>query len=275
MNQTSFHMLVSPPFLAGLFLLLLNDLILKQQFPNEFTGKLSDFAGLFIFPIFWAAFFPRLKTSLYILTAISFIFWKSVLAQPLIDAVNLLLPLSIGRTVDMTDLAALLVLPVSYLYISSGFRDEVKRGVGGSKRRRLEIYAVGLVSVFAFTATSYKDDQSISYNKEYEFNFPRDELIRRLYETDLKHVGYLRLEENPALYSNSEDRDLYTGFLSKKICKSGGMAFMNAYSHGVDKSALKLEFIQYRCDTKLPEHERELIEEFEREVVDKLSQPHI
>jgi hypothetical protein len=272
MHQRRLHILASPGFLAGLILLLLNDFILKQQFQSELTGKLSDFAGLFIFPLFWAAFFPRLKTSFYILTAISFIFWKSIYAQPLIDRLNLLLPFSIGRTIDMTDLAALLVLPLSYLYKSSDFSEEVEQAVGSARRRQLAIYAVGIISVFAFTATSYKDDQTVSYYKEYEFNVPREELIQGLYKTDLKHVDYLRLEENPALYSNSEDRDLYTGFLQEKICKSGGMAYMNIYSRGADKSALKLKFILYSCDSKVPEHECELLEEFEREVVDKLRQ---
>ncbi len=163
---------------------------------------------------------------------------------------------------------------MSYLYKSSYFSDEVEQGVGCARRRRLAFYAVGLISVFAFTATSFKDDQTVSYDKEYEFNVPREELIRGLYNTDLKHVSYLRLEENPALYSNSEDRDLYTGFLRKKICKSGGMAYMNVYSRGASKSALKLEFILYSCDTKMPEHEREFLEDFEREVVDKLRQQH-
>jgi hypothetical protein len=85
-------------------------------------------------------------------------------------------------------------------------------------------------------------------------------------------VSYLRLEEHPVLYPNSEDRDLYTGFLSEKICKSSGMAYMNIYSRGADKSVLKLKFILYSCDAEMPEHKRELLEDFEREVIDKLRQ---
>jgi|SRR5215813_15370896 len=108
--------------------------------------------------------------------------------------------------------------------------------------------------------------------KEYEFNAPREKLIRGLYETDLTHVSYLHLEENQALYPSSEDRDLYTGFLRRKMCKSSGMAFMNVYSRGAGKSALKLKFILYSCDTKAPEHEHEFLEEFEHEVIYKLRQ---
>jgi hypothetical protein len=148
----------------------------------------------------------------------------------------------------------------------------VERGVGRARRRRLAVYVVAMISVFAFTATSYKDDQTISYDKEYEFNVSREELIRELYNTDLTHVSYLRLQEMPALYPSSEDRDLYTGHLRKQICKSTGMAYMRVYSRGDGKSALKLSFILYSCDTKAPEHEREFLADFEQEVVDKLRQ---
>jgi len=39
-----------PAFWAGVLLLLLNDHVLKRAFPSFWTGKLSDFAGLFITP---------------------------------------------------------------------------------------------------------------------------------------------------------------------------------------------------------------------------------
>ena len=51
MTDRSFQILGSPGFLIGLSLLLTNDFVLKEQFHNGFTGKLSDFAGLFVFSI--------------------------------------------------------------------------------------------------------------------------------------------------------------------------------------------------------------------------------
>ena len=86
MNERNLQLLVSPGFLVALSVLLLNDFVLKLQFNNVFTGKLSDFAGLFILPLFWTALFPRLKFSIYVLTAIVFIFWKSVYSQPVIES---------------------------------------------------------------------------------------------------------------------------------------------------------------------------------------------
>lgn len=66
--------LLSPPFIFCLVLLIVNDFLLKAIFHNALTGKLSDFCGLFIFPIFWSAVFPRFKSWVFILSGILFIF---------------------------------------------------------------------------------------------------------------------------------------------------------------------------------------------------------
>ena len=47
--------LISPGFVISLFLLLINDFYLKPELDSSFTGKLSDFAGLFVFTLFWMA----------------------------------------------------------------------------------------------------------------------------------------------------------------------------------------------------------------------------
>jgi hypothetical protein len=44
-------------FLAALGLLLVNDHYLKAVYHKWFTRKLSDFAGLFVFAVFWTAVF--------------------------------------------------------------------------------------------------------------------------------------------------------------------------------------------------------------------------
>jgi hypothetical protein len=48
--RISGHALMHPAVLLGVVLLLLNDHVLKARFPSFWTGKLSDFAGLFFFP---------------------------------------------------------------------------------------------------------------------------------------------------------------------------------------------------------------------------------
>ena len=167
--------LTSPGFLAGLALLLANDFALKPLFHNHLTGKLSDFAGLFVFPLFWSALFPRLRRAAHPLTAALFVFWKSPASQPLIDAWNSLGPLPLARTVDATDLLALAALPLSFLY-------EERRGAAHA--RGPAPYLVAVASVFAFTATSYSTEYP--YDNRYTFPDSKVELARKLYH--LTHV---------------------------------------------------------------------------------------
>ncbi len=65
-NSRQLQILLSPEFLIGLLLLLMNDFVFKELFHNWLTGKLSDFAGLFIFPLFWSALFPKRKALIFV-----------------------------------------------------------------------------------------------------------------------------------------------------------------------------------------------------------------
>jgi hypothetical protein len=104
-------------FFIGIFILLINDHYLKLQFSGWFTGKLSDFVGLFVFPMFLSFLFTdKIKTNV-ILTGVSFIFWKSPYSQPLIDAYNQIALIETTRVVDYSDLLALFSLPLSFVFI--------------------------------------------------------------------------------------------------------------------------------------------------------------
>ena len=169
MTDKSVHILGSPGFLIGLSILLSNDFIFKEQFHNGFTGKLSDFAGLFVFSLFWIAFFPRRKTFICVATAVLFVFWKSSYSQFLIEGWNHIAFFGVNRTVDYSDLSALLILPLAYFYC--------KTFAGVCVSRRF-IYAIAVVSVFAFTATQYS--QKTPFNDQYQFTSSRKELLERI-----------------------------------------------------------------------------------------------
>ena len=169
MTDRSFQILGSPGFVVGLSLLLTNDFVLKQQFHNGVTGKLSDFAGLFVFTLFWIAFFPRGKAVMCVAVAALFVFWKSAYSQPLIEGWNSLPFFGIQRTVDYSDLWALLTIPLSYFY------SNIASGIYVSRRL---VYAVVIVSVVAFTATSYS--HKVPFNNQYEFQTSRQELHERI-----------------------------------------------------------------------------------------------
>jgi hypothetical protein len=102
-------------FIFNLVLLLCNDFYWKQTYHNALTGKISDFAGLVVFALFFTAFFPVFKKNIFIGTAILFTFWKSAFSESFIQFLNdSYFPCS--RVVDYSDLMALLVLPFIYDY---------------------------------------------------------------------------------------------------------------------------------------------------------------
>jgi len=180
MDTKNLNILVSPGFLLGLGLLLLNDFLFKHLFHGWLTGKLSDFSGLFIFPLFWTALFPRFKRTIYLTTATLFIFWKSEYSQSLIDLCSQWLFLPIARTVDLSDLLALSVLPVSYVY------SRVRRDVPSYRlapSHRLAPYFIGCVSLFAFTATQLI--RVVRYSEtEYAFTESKNELVTKTEHID-------------------------------------------------------------------------------------------
>jgi len=157
-------------FIAGLTLLLLNDFVFKGLYGNWLTGKLSDFSGLFIFPLFWAALIPKHKNKIFWLTGFLFIFWKLPFSQVLIDSWNNFELLNISRTVDYTDLLALLILPVAY-YID-GEKESIKT-------IRISPVFPLIISAVSFVATSKFDpddhqygptfrDSPLEYGSEYK-----------------------------------------------------------------------------------------------------------
>ena len=104
--------LTSWPFVCALAMLLLNDWWLKPAYPGPVTGKLSDFAGIAICALLLLAVWPNHVRGVFLVLSVFFLWWKSSLSQPVIDFINALAPLRIGRTVDYTDLVALAIVPV-------------------------------------------------------------------------------------------------------------------------------------------------------------------
>ncbi|RYY36548.1 MAG: hypothetical protein EOP46_05980 [Sphingobacteriaceae bacterium] len=189
MRNPKLNVVVSIPFLIGLVTLLLNDHYLKYQYPGLITGKLSDFAGLFIFPLFISVFVNR-YILVYYATAAFFIFWKFELSQPLIDVVADITRMPIGRTVDVSDLLALTILPVSYKFL----QDQI----GKLKANTITAPAIiACISVFAFVATS-KGRETITRNlrvdKVYKLPFSKEAFFKKAvnkhkYDDSLSNVS--------------------------------------------------------------------------------------
>ncbi|MDU1889395.1 MAG: hypothetical protein E6767_01790 [Dysgonomonas sp.] len=179
--------ILNPYFITGLIILLLNDFYLKYEYGNFLTGKLSDFAGLLIFPMFVAALIPKLRKYISFITAIGFIIWKLPLFTPVIDQINLLLPITIHRVVDYSDYIALLILPLSHYLINHS----EKYTVVLNKFKYVSHFALLAIAFFAFCATSVRPlyweapKGTILINKSYTIKLSKDSIIN-----SIKELGY-------------------------------------------------------------------------------------
>lgn len=168
--------LVSPLFIFFLVLLIINDFFLKAAFHNTFTGKLSDFSGLFIFPIFWSVIFPKQKLPVFISTAVLFAFWKSDYSS---DIIQFMKPyLHIGRTVDLSDLIALPMLLFAWFYTKGGSQ----QSIGPTLMTRLSTYFIGAVAIFSFCATN--QERHFQYFHQPQYVLLKDPTIQHLNSDD-------------------------------------------------------------------------------------------
>ncbi len=108
--------IVSFGFLISLSVLLLNDYVLKSTFPGLVTGKLSDFAGLFAFPMFFSELVRSRKREIYALTFVGFVLWKMPACDGVLNLLNSLSSIHFSRVQDYSDYIAMVVLPFSYAY---------------------------------------------------------------------------------------------------------------------------------------------------------------
>lgn len=184
-------------FLVSIFLLLINDLYLKFEYHNYLTGKLSDFAGLFAFPYFFSCFFPKKIKLIYVLSGVLFVFWKSELSQPIFDFAHSY-GIGINRTVDYTDLIALLILPTSYRYWNTKFN------IVFSPKKIFKPIIIGICS-FSFLATTlaaHYEELNLKSDFETTLNYDLETVKKelRIYQDSIVQNGsYLvRLDEKKA-----------------------------------------------------------------------------
>ena len=265
MPRTHLGLLTSPAFLFGLTLLLVNDAILKPAFHNAITGKLSDFAGLFVFPLFFIAFFARFRRSILLITVIGFIFWKSQASQPLIDWMNGWLHFPVARTVDFTDLIALIMVPLAGIY--SRLDHPVPRS-------SFVTSGLALVSFFAFAATS-SSYTSRYRNTEYAFTDSRTNLLSRIELLDEQDQTFNFRREYDGLNHlgptkrPSDSGRRYVEF-DTDVCDRGAQAEIELVERR-QGTLIILERIRYSagCDT-VKDDKAKLLKSFEQAFITKL-----
>ncbi|TXI51585.1 MAG: hypothetical protein E6Q50_00405 [Lysobacter sp.] len=184
-----------PAFLCALALLIANDAWFKALFHNALTGKLSDFAGVFAFAYFWATLLggrgARVEAAVHIAVGIAFAWWKSAWSQPAIDAWNALGVWPVTRVVDLSDLMALAVLPLSWrLARAPRVRDrDAMRGEAMAGPTAAAKWAVAAVAVGAFTATS-KAPSFLAIEADYLTAYSAERIREILRKEDDGMVAY-------------------------------------------------------------------------------------
>jgi len=251
-----YKILTTSLFLSGLLLLLLNDFVFKELYGNWLTGKLSDFAGLFIFPLFWTVLIPKHKTKIFWLTGLLFVYWKSPFSQIFLNAWNDLGLLTISRIVDYSDLIALSMLPIAYF---------IETNKENFRAIRINPVIPLIIAAFSFLATSYSTDIEIEAN--YSFNFSKDTLSKRLYYLPAVQNPYRRYQERYLIDTSGQHRmhkhnhdkmsanndpiekfiaDTMTIFIYEDFCFEGYSATI-ILSGDAQGSAIKLTGFHHGC----------------------------
>lgn len=206
--MTKQNLILHPIFIGSLLTLLLNDFYLKQTFSNHLTGKLSDFAGLIIFPIFIAYLIPKFKKWASIAAGILFVIWKTPIVSPLIDILNQTLPFRIQRIIDYSDYWALFILALTHNII----KQDTKINLRNNFILRVSKIGLTVFSLFAICATSYIRPPEIPkgtiyIGKEYTIKKSKEETIQIL-----KSLGH-----NVDYHENSEDSTTVKQYYSRKV----------------------------------------------------------
>ena len=155
-GKTPLGALISPAWISALVLLALNDHLFKGLYPGALTGKLSDFAGLFIAPALLAVLLSvksrrgLIAGSIAIGAVFSAINLSPSLATMWDGAMSALL-LPFHTTVDPTDLLALPALALGTLHASRALDTETK--APEQTPRRLPALALATIALFVCAAS--------------------------------------------------------------------------------------------------------------------------
>lgn len=263
-----------PVFLVLLLLLLLNDLIFKPAFGNWLTGKLSDFAGVFVFAFFWTALFPARAKAIHWATALGFIFWKTEFSQPLIQWLQQQ-GAPVYRVIDYGDLVALLMLPLSLKRLG--------RKLGPIWPMHPAVTAA--VVLFAFFATTLPPREKKTYvhiDKRYEFDMPIRTLAQKLNMIIIRELGtyhYSQVTFSPEdnLYRLNYVGDTITGLLNvDRITEEDTLILPSSFAEIVidgnqEKSAVTLvKTVWYASPFTKKDYAGKTVKFFERKVIKKL-----
>jgi hypothetical protein len=210
-------------FIVGLLLLALNDHLFKWKFSNWFTGKISDFAGLLIFPMFLQFLFPRLSRVSVLLTGLLFVFWKLPVSACFIDIYNKVAFIPIIRTVDYSDFIALSILPFSQYLIRRIDQYRVSR-ISGSFAGYLMVIPAAIVFMATSPPISYymQPGGDIHIGKSYKMKISGEQALGKL-----KAKGFFIIPDTSQHTGTKADY-----YIMKNVVLDGGKDTIEAIQFG-------------------------------------------
>ncbi|WP_343632649.1 hypothetical protein [Fluviicola sp.] len=213
--------LLNRVFLLALFWLLFNDFYLKEAFPSFLSGKLSDVAGLIVFSLFFTFLFGnRLKSLVFITTALLFSWWKSSLSTGFIENWNAGIAFyPLQRTIDYTDLFCLIILVPVYYYEPVKIR---------FVHQRIAV-PVLLLGAFAIAATS-KAKNLQAYSSSTYYNVQKSFTLKMTHAAFLKELSLsnITVEKNPNATPPSKPGDPHA-YILKNFTISANMVVESMY----------------------------------------------
>ncbi|WP_204345033.1 hypothetical protein [Psychroserpens algicola] len=202
------HLLLNYIFIGCLIVLVLNDHILKWEYSNWLTGKLSDFAGMLILPIIITYCNPKhLKFNL-VLSAVLFMFWKSSLSTNAIALYNTYAFIKTSRVVDYTDYIALIMLPIAY-YIITKINTNPQYFQIKTRFNSAYIFVLTLFILISETPgrqyyITHTDSNFKCHNCDLKLDMSQAEILEKLKRFNIKaDTNYNQINENR--YGFSED----------------------------------------------------------------------
>jgi hypothetical protein len=272
-TERAVRLLATYGLIASISVLLLNDFVLKAYFGNFITGKLSDLAGLFAAAIFVSIFMSPRGSVLTV--AVLFVWWKTPFSQPIIDLMNAIGLGPIGRAIDYSDYIALIVLIPVKKYIAS----VLSRPYAPSTDIRSAVATLfSVISVFAFTATSFVNERSVWVKIHYTFNIRKTDFEDRI--ARLPSVREVKIEKETDVWPKdkypdveTDPRDYFLGFrIQEKFCDSSEIKVFTSFRDDSNKQEIDGINFKYWCSVPpTKEDEKKLIEIVEQQMIKPLS----
>jgi hypothetical protein len=187
MRHIRSELLLHPLFLAALVTLLLNDWVFKSAWPGLLTGKLSDFAGLIVAPVFICAVLGlRSRRGVWVVhggVGLVFAFLQLVPVEVWHPFVAGVVPRP-RLWADPTDLIALAALPWSARFV---MEPRVAHSSLPSPVRAIAAGSVLIVASFAIVATS-RIPPAVTDKSEVLVVAEGEEAALEVFERALRHV---------------------------------------------------------------------------------------